>query len=134
MPDTPDLNAALNEALDEMHKNSEKVRALLVATTAADLIETAIRFAPGQEDFREAIHTSGPDGDHALIAVEDELARYFSRYPIAMNVMRDSREWDNEVRHDNASRAALATVNESIAKAEEVWPERLAATRAPAPR
>lgn len=98
-----------------------RMRSALMQMAANAIVRTAQDIAPNAADFKEAIHEDGPDGDHALIVVEDEIAKIFERNPELIAVMRASGEWDEQVRQSDESRAALALVNESIATAEDVW-------------
>jgi len=125
--DTKELATALSLA----QGSTDEVRELFVAAAARDIVATAEAFAPGTDDFRDAVHADGPDGLHALVVVEDEIAEVFRRHPRAVNAMRDSIEWDEVVRKSGGSRAALAVVNEALAVAEGLWAERMDAKPAP---
>jgi hypothetical protein len=107
------------EALNTAYQNL--LRSLVVAT-AARIIEVTEDFASGETSFNEAIHVDGPDGDHSLIAVEEEIADYLRTRPHIVDAMKMSREFENEA-DDDLYRAARAIVNESLPLAEINWEE-----------
>lgn len=108
-----------------------RMRSALLQMAATALVRTAQEIAPDASTFAEAIHADGPEGVHALIVVEDEIAKIFERTPELIAIMRTSGEWDEQVRQSDESRAALALVNESIGTAEEVWQVEQASTPTP---
>ncbi len=114
--------------LERIEKDSAALKAYMVEQTAARLIEVTEEFADGEQDWEEAIHLDGPDGDHSLIAVEGELAGIMEEHPAMIDAMRSSIEWENEIFNDDANRAARALVNESLEGAKLLWTERLSRT------
>jgi len=124
----------LKDALSSARAALGAVRDVLVAQAAREIVETAAGFAPEEEDFQEAIHADGPDGIHALIAVEDSLAAILADHPVAVDAMRSSIEWPAEERAHDVSRAAYAVVNESLEQAKALWSERPAVERGMGPR
>lgn len=110
----------IDAATDKLREAYQNLLRTLVAATSARIIEVAEEFAEDETDFSEAIHKEGPDGEHALIAVEDEIVEYMRPRPNLIDVMRMSEEFDNEAT-DDLWRAARALVNESLALAEMDW-------------
>jgi hypothetical protein len=102
----------------------------LVAATTKRLIEVTEEFAPDETEFNRAIHVEGPDGDHSLIAVEDEIVEHLRSRPHLVDAMRMSGEFDNEAT-DDLWRAARAMVNESLALAEIAWEDKYPTDKAP---
>lgn len=108
------------EALNSAYQNLLRS---LVAATAVRLVEVTSDFAPDETDFNEAIHVEGPDGEHSLVAVEDEIVEYLRVRPHLVDAMKMSEEFDNEAT-DDIWRAARAMVNESLSVAETGWGEK----------
>ncbi|MNU40319.1 hypothetical protein D3C71_290320 [compost metagenome] len=108
------------EALNTAYQNL--LRSLVVATSAR-IIEVTEEFAPDETDFNEAIYVGGPDGDHSLIAVEDEIVEYLRARPHIIDAMKMSREFENEAQ-DDLYKAARAIVNESLQITEINWEEK----------
>lgn len=105
----------LNEAFRELLKG-------LVDKAVDRLIEVTEDFAPDETDFNVAIYVPGPEGDHSLIAVEDEIVDFMRSRPHLVDAMRLSEEFDNDAL-DDLWRAGRAVVNESLALAEMKWRE-----------
>lgn len=105
------------EALNTAYQNL--IRSLVVAT-AARIIEVTEDFAPDETDFNEAIYVGGPDGDHSLIAVEDEIVEYLRPRPHLVDAMKMSGEFENDGA-DDLYKAARAIVNESLQLTEIDW-------------
>jgi len=126
--DAEDYKSVLEKTANALNK----LRDVIVDHTATVVVNTAAMIAPDEDDFREAVHVEGSDGDHALIVAEERIAQFMRREPRAINAMRQSIEWDERIRKDDAGRAAYAAVNESLEKAEKLWPER--PRPAPGPR
>jgi hypothetical protein len=118
-------------AISKFEDAQRTLRQEIVDEVADAIVASAAGIAPDEDDFKDAVHAEGEDGDHALIAVEDELARWMERNPAAVDVFRDSVEWDIDTRGDDDSRAALAAVNEAYKEAEARWDgrERAASAR-----
>lgn len=95
----------------------------MVAVASERLIEVTEDFAPDVTDFNEAIYVGGPDGDHSLIAVEDEIADYMRARPYLIDAMRMSEEFENDAM-DDLSKAARAVINESLPLTEINWQEK----------
>lgn len=108
------------EALNSAYQNL--LRSLVVATSAR-IIEVTEDFAPDTTDFNEAIYVGGPDGDHSLIVVEDEIADYLRSQPHIVDAMKMSDEFENE-HDDELYKAARAIVNESLRLTEIDWEEK----------
>jgi hypothetical protein len=108
------------EALNTAYQNL--LRSLVVATSAR-IIEVTEDFAPDTTDFNEAIYVGGPDGDHSLIVVEDEIADYLRSQPHIVDAMKMSGEFENE-HDDELFKAARAIVNESLRLTEIDWEEK----------
>lgn len=108
------------EALNTAYQNL--LRSLVVATSVR-IIEVTEDFAPDTTDFNEAIYVGGPDGDHSLIVVEDEIADYLRSQPHIVDAMKMSREFENE-HDDDLFKAARAIVNESLRLTEIDWEEK----------
>lgn len=114
-----------NIHIDRIEKDREALKAYMIEQAAARLVAVTADFADGEEDWKEAMHLDGPDGDHSLMAVEGELVGIMETHPAMIDAMRTSIEWDNEVFNDDANRAARALVNESSDAAKALWTERL---------
>jgi hypothetical protein len=111
--------------IERIEKDSAALKAYMIEQTAARLVEVTEEFADGEQDFEEAIHIDGEDGEHSLFAVEGELAGIMQGSPAMIDAMRSSIEWENEIFNDDPSRAARALVNESLESAKVLWIERL---------
>lgn len=92
----------------------------LVKATSERLIEVTEDFAGDETNFNEAIYIEGPDGDHSLIVVEEEIVDYLRANPIIVDAMKSSREFENEA-DDDLFKAARAIVNESLRFTEDEW-------------
>lgn len=114
-------------------KTRSETRQLLINTIAQLLVERGMEFAEGETDFKKAMHTEGPNGDHTLIVVEDEVARTFGNNPLLAELMQGSPEWDDEVRKDYQSQAAYAAINEAYGGAAEMYWEEAIAQASPKP-
>jgi hypothetical protein len=108
------------EALSAAYQNL--LRSLVVAT-ATRIIEVTEDFAPDETDFNQAIYVGGPNGDHSLIAVEDEIVDYLLAHPHIVDAMKMSKEFENEA-EDDLYKAARAIVNESLQLTEIDWEEK----------
>lgn len=111
--------------LDRLEKTTTELKNHMIDETAKRLVEVAMSedFAADEDDFDTAVHVDGPDGDHALFAVEEQLAEIMRNRPAMIDVMRDSIEWETTTFNDDAMRAARALVNESFDAARKVWVE-----------
>lgn len=111
--------------LDRLEKAASDLKAYMIEETVKRLIKVtkSEEFAGDEPDFDTAIYVDGPDGDHSLIAVEDELAEIIRGRPAMIDVMRDSIEWDTQIFNDDAVRAARAVVNESFELFKKTWAE-----------
>ena len=117
-----------NIHLEKAEKNRSELLAYMIEKTAARIVEVTLEFTDGAvDDFSDAIHEEGEDGDHSLIAVESELAGIMEGRAAMVDALRDSIEWENEIFSQDTQRAARALVNESLPRAESIWAERLAA-------
>jgi hypothetical protein len=111
--------------IERIERDFAALKAYMIEQTAVRLVEVTEEFADGEEDWEEAIHVDGEDGDHSIIAVEGELAGIMQGYPAMIDAMRSSIEWENEIFNDDPSRAARALVNESLESAKVLWTARL---------
>lgn len=111
--------------LDRLEKAKSELKTYMIEETAKRIVEVTSEFAGDETDFDTAIHEDGPDGDHSLFAVEDEIARIMENRPNLIDVMRDSVEWDTEIFNDDTRRGARALVNESLDDARLAWNEGL---------
>lgn len=111
--------------IERIEKDQSALKAYMIEQTATRLVEVTAEFADGEEDWEEAMHIDGPDGDHSLIAVEGELAGIMENHPAMIDTMRSSIEWENEIFNHDPARAARALVNESLETAKALWTERL---------
>lgn len=113
----------INAATESFSAAYQNLLRALVDATSARIIEVTEEFAPGETDFNHAIYVGGPDGDHSLIAVEDEIIEYLGPRPYLVDAMRMSSEFENEGDED-LIKAARAIVNESLQFAEMKWGEK----------
>lgn len=113
----------IDAATEALNKAYQSLLQELVEETATRIIEVTEEFATGETDFEAAIHVAGPDGDHSLITVEEEIAYYLLTRPTLVDVMKISEEFDNEAPTD-LWKAARAMVNESLRIAEMRWEEK----------
>lgn len=121
----------IDVAVEKIRDEYENVLRLVTEQVASRIVDLAEEFAPDETDFRTAIHEEGPEGEHALIVVEDEVAEFIKARPRLIDAMKMSEEFDNEAdQRGDLSKAARAIVNESLFLAEVKWDDR----PAPAPR
>jgi hypothetical protein len=114
-------NKTIDEKSAAFSTAQQQLMRELIDAASDRLVEIAGEFAPGESDFQSAIsEEGGPEGDHALIALEEEIAEYLRPRPRVIDALRTSIEFDNE-RDDDLYKGAMALVNESIAFAEAKW-------------
>jgi len=119
------------QALRAAGEAMDKLRHVVVAQVAREIVETAREFAPDEHDFETAIQAEGPDSEHALWVVQDKWIEKLDDYPTIVDVMRNSMEWDDDFPGNDAVRAAQAIVNESLEQAQKLWDETLTAESKP---
>lgn len=100
-----------------------------IEACAAMLVEAGRAVAP-EKPFTDAMHSDTETGDNVMIAVEDRIARTYGAITAFLSVTGDmARGTDAEeefrearrVRKDERSATALALVNLSLPRAEEMW-------------
>lgn len=101
----------------------EDIRTEECAACAKALVETARNFAP-DADFPDAFHEDGPNGIHALLVVEEQIAEKMRREPAYRRLMIGAFASSVELDLDFEC-GPRETIEEAIAMAvvNEAWPE-----------